>query len=899
MDFKQTLITPKTEFDMKANLAQKEPLIQAQWLEKKVYQKRLEKNKSKPKKILHDGPPYANGNIHVGHSVNKILKDIIVRFWLSQGFYSEYIPGWDTHGLPIEHAISVKTENYNSLSVQQKRDLCLQFAKEQIAIQKNQFSKLGLATDFSKCYYTFEPEFEARQLNVFKKMVSKGLIFQDLKPIYWSSSSKSALADAEVEYRNIKAPSVFVSFDVVSENHATISKGTKLLIWTTTPWTIPSNQAICVNPNFTYVLVDVANQKFVVEQSLLEKVAGIIGWVEYKVIKTISGPELENLKYQHPLYPQRICPVLLGNHVTNDDGSGLVHTAPGFGMDDFLVCKKYGIKELLVPIDDAGCFDTSLNDSELAGKFYLDANKDIGMRLEKLGHLHSLKFIEHTEAHDWRTKKPVMYRATKQWFVNLEKIHKDIREALKNVEFQSEIYRKRIADMVTSRPEWCISRQRVWGIPIPIIYDENNDPIMDSQLIQNIINLLSKHGINAWFDKPASFFLTKKYDQNKKYTKEQDIMDVWFDSGSSWNVLERNGLGHRAHMYLEGNDQYRGWFNSSLICSVIVNNVAPYKQLVSHGFTLDEKGLKMSKSVGNVIDPLAICQEYGADVLRLWVCSIYYNDDHRIGKNILSQVVETYRKIRNTLFRFILSNLNDFDFKPINEYELSLADHLVIHRVNVTLDKIDEAFEKYDFLNVVRLMNKQVIELSTWYFELIKDSLYCNPKDNVSRKAIQATLNYIFEHFLIRLAPILPHTCEEAYSFYQAPKKLESVLLCDYPSKIKMLSSVNLDQLWKDFSALKDEVFAKTELARNQKIFQKNNEAKVVLSKKYETLKPFLFRRLKTWLNVAEVELSNQNDILVTKSEFKRCDRCWTHYSDSEFANDKICKRCHNVIKAL
>lgn len=896
MDFKQTLIIPKTNFEMKANLNIKEPEIQKEWQIKQIYQKRLKQNKHHQKKILHDGPPYANGSIHVGHAVNKILKDIIVRLWLNQGYYSPFIPGWDTHGLPIEHTVSNQVTNFKQLSVKEQRNLCLEFAKKQINNQKEQFQKLGLFSDFQTCYYTYEPAFEKKQFEVFKKMIMKGLVFRDLKPVYWSWSSKSALADAEVEYQTTKAPSIFVSFDVVSKNHGLVPENTKLLIWTTTPWTIPSNQAISVNPKFSYVLIKVNDQLYVVEAKLLPNVAEMIGWKQYEIIKTFMGNELEHLQYKHSLYPTRICKVLLGDHVTNDNGTGLVHTAPGFGLEDFLVCKRYGIKELLVPINEEGCFDSSLNDDSLTGKFYLDANKDIGMRLEKTGHLHALKFIVHTEPHDWRTKKPVIYRATKQWFVNLRKIHRDIRGALKEVTFQNDLFRKRITDMVTNRFEWCISRQRVWGLPIPIIYDENNNPLFDPKLIQHIINLLEKHGVNAWFEKPAAFFLTEKYDPSKNYTKEKDIMDVWFDSGSSWNVLEREHLHYPAQLYLEGNDQYRGWFNSSLICGVIAHNAAPFKQLISHGFTLDEKGLKMSKSVGNVIEPLTVCNQYGTDILRLWVCSIYYNDDHRIGKNILDQVVELYRKLRNTLFRFILSNLNDFDFHALSSYQLSVADYLVIHRVNETLQKVDDYFDKFDFLNAVRVMNKQVIELSTWYYELIKDSLYCDTKNNPKRKAIQATLNYIFEHFLFRLSPILVHTCEEAYTHYHSPQKAESVFLTNQPVIWAPLSSVDLSQLWSTFNEIKDDVFLKTEQARNQKIFNKNNEAKVILAKKYQTTPKFLIRRLKAWLNVAEVFLGDKNETEVFKSEFKRCERCWTHYGPDGFAADLICQRCDDVI---
>lgn len=899
MDYKNTLNFPETKFEMKANLNQKEADIQTLWLKNNIYQKILKKNHLNKKKTLHDGPPYANGNLHVGHALNKILKDMVIRNWLLNGYYSFYIPGWDTHGLPIEHAVSKQISNFSELSTSEKRQKCLSYAKEQIANQKQQFQKFGLVTDFKTCYYTFENYYEINQLNIFKTMVQKNLIYQDFKPIYWSWSSKSALADAEVEYKDVKTPSIYVSFDVVDSKNKSLPLKTKLLIWTTTPWTIPSNQAICVNANFTYVLVKINNLNFVVSKECLVRVVENLKWTNYEIVKEIKGKELSGINYAHPMYKDRKGVVLLGDHVTNQDGSGLVHSAPGFGLDDYYICKQAGIKKLLVPIDDAGCFTNELNDPLLVNKFYLDANKIIGELLEKSGHMHCLKFIVHSEAHDWRTKQPVIYRATKQWFINLKKINKNLKDSINSVHYQSNFYKQWMHNMVSTRSEWCISRQRVWGMPIPIIFDDKNNPIMDLDLIQNIIDLIGKHGTNIWFEKPAEFFLTQKYlKTKKKYHKEKDIMDVWFDSGSSFNVLDHYNLGLQADIYLEGNDQYRGWFNSSIICSTIKNNLSPYKELLSHGFTLDESGHKMSKSLGNVIDPLEICNKYGADILRLWVSSVNYSEDHRIGEKILSQVIEQYRKIRNTLFRFILANLNDFDYQDFLSYKYSLADYIIINEVNNNLRLIDKAFEKYDYLNVLKLVIKQLNDLSSWYFELIKDSLYCDKDNHTKRRAIQSVLNYIFLNYLTRLSVILPHTAEEAYSFYGASNKAESIFLVDLPVIYSVKSKVDLTEIFSQFLKIKDFVYVQTEVLRNQKIINKNNEVSVVLPRSYKKIKSYLFNNLKQWLNVAEIKIADIDNAIFKKTNFKRCERCWTHYEDKEFFDSNLCKRCNQSLNS-
>ncbi|WP_033159699.1 isoleucine--tRNA ligase [Mycoplasmoides alvi] len=901
MDYKNTLNVPKTSFEMKANLSQKEKLIQNRWLEIKLYNQVLDVFKNREWKTLHDGPPYANGNLHVGHALNKILKDFIVRSWFLYGYKSLYIPGWDTHGLPIEYAVSQKTKNYNELSIEEKRKLCLNYAKEQVENQKNQFLRFGLLTNFDKCYQTYDPEYEIDQLNTFLVMVKKDLIYQDFKPIYWSWSSQSALADAEVEYADVKALSIYVSFDVVESSNPKIKPFTKLLVWTTTPWTIPANQAICANEKLKYVLVKIDNLNFILAESCLNNIAKNLNWTNYEILNYFTGFDLLNTKYIHPLYKDQINTVILSDHVKNDDGSGLVHCAPGFGIDDYIACKKNNINELIVHINDFGKIDANFHDERLRNIFYLDANKLICDFLKSTNNLHLCAEFVHSEAHDWRTKKPVIYRATKQWFINIQKISSELTKSVNSVNFQDEQDHQRLLNMVTKRTDWCISRQRVWGVPIPIIFNSKKEPIMDLELIENIIKKIQKHGVNSWFNNPVEFFLTTKYiNDGESYYKETDIMDVWIDSGVSFNVLNKYELGQQADLYLEGIDQYRGWFNSSIICSTIQNNISPYKELFSHGITLDENGRKMSKSIGNVIDPIKICNQYGADILRLWVCFIDYNDDNRIGDKILLQVAEQYRKIRNTLFRYPLSNIGtDFDFKPFHMYNYSLADKIILFKVNENLKQIDSLFKLYKFQHALRIINKQIIDLSSWYFDLIKDSLYCDALNSENRKAIQSILNYIFNHYLMRLSIILPHTCEEAYFHYNLPNKKSSIFLTELP-KFNNLDSDNLDlnKIYDDFMKIKDLVYVEIENLRRDKVINKSNEVSVILPKKMINENVLWFPFLKQWLNVAEVHVKNDIDkIILEKTNLLRCERCWTHYKSEYFATSDLCKRCFEVIK--
>ncbi len=893
-DFKATLNMPNTSFDMKAKLNIKEPAVQAKWIEDKIYTKLLNKTSGNEQFTLHDGPPYANGDIHVGHALNKIVKDIIVRQKLMKGYYSLFIPGWDTHGLPIENALSKKMKGkFNELSVAERRNKCKAFALEQVNKQEVQFKRLGLVADFDDVYLTLNKSYEIDQLKVFQKMLDMKLIFQALKPVYWSWSSQTALAEAEIEYGMVSSPSIYVAINLPTNK--ILNAKTRLIIWTTTPWTLPSNLAIAVHPQFKYIEIEADGNLYLIAESRLEGLTQELEWKNVKIIQTIIGKELEHIVYHHPLYKKQ-CKVILADYVTDDSGTGLVHNAPGFGIDDYLACKKYGI-DVFCPIDNLGKFTEEVDDPELDGMFYEKANKIIGERLDKNQQLLKLKFIKHSVAHDWRTKKPVMYRATKQWFVNIDKLHPQIMKTLAEDVTSPHLKTvERMKEMITNRKEWCISRQRVWGVPIPIIYDANSNPIYDPELINSIITTLDSEGINAWFSQPVEHFLPPKYLDQKGLYKEQDIMDVWFDSGTSHNILAHHDLKYPADIYFEGSDQFRGWFNSSLITGVIMHNKAPYKQLLKHGFVLDEKGLKMSKSVGNVIDPLKICNQYGADVLRLWVANSDFSEDLRIGDGIIKQNAEIYRRIRNTLFRYPLSNIDDFD--PIKNYQTKLAfeDEYIMSLIKDNLIKINQAYDKYQYTDIIKSVNQLTLDFSNWYFAIIKDTLYCNAKDDLRRRQIQTVLYNIVNYYMVALAPIMPHTCEEVYKSLKKAIKEPSVML----EKWYDISNIKVDShaaIFKRFFEIKNDVYVILEKMRKEQIIKENNEVSIVLEleKKLEIDDV----TLAIFLKVAQVKtkIGKKFKIHAEKKVLNKCPRCWNYYESSNIGDDILCERCQAVIK--
>ena len=671
MEYKDTLQMLNTPFEMRGNLPTKEPNILKEWEDDNHYEKILEKNKDKKPFILHDGPPYANGNLHAGTAMNRIIKDIIVRSHASEGYYTPFFPGWDTHGLPIENAIQKLGVNRKEVTPEEFRNKCEEYARSQIAQQMETEKRLGQVADYEHPYITLNKEFEARQIRAFAKMALDGMIFQGLKPIYWSPYQETAIADSEIVYFDKTDKSIFVAFNV-ADSKGIVDEDTRFVIWTTTPWTMPANLAICLHPDFEYALVQTEKGKLLflntLKDRLLEKF-GLTG----ETLKTFRGSELEGITCVHPLYPERTSLVILGNHVTDEDGTGCVHTAPGHGAEDFFVGLKYNLPAFC-PVDEKGNL-TKEAGTELEGKFVLDANEDVIKMLNERSALMGVEEITHSYPHDDRLKKPVIFRATVQWFASIEKIKDQLLAAVKDVNWLNSFGEVRLTNMIRDRKDWCISRQRLWGVPIPIIYNEDKSPIIEKEVFDHIADLFEKYGSNVWFDSEPKDLLPEGYTNpkspNGNFTKEKDIMDVWFDSGSSWNELIARGDNYPCDLYFEGSDQYRGWFNSSLIVSVANHGTAPYKSVLSHGYVCDSKGEAMHKSVGNVVNPLDIIKQYGADILRLWAATSDFKADMRIGDSNMKQVSDQYRKIRNTI-RFMLgyTNKNDFDYvNDLIEYQ--------------------------------------------------------------------------------------------------------------------------------------------------------------------------------------------------------------------------------------
>ncbi len=899
MNYKETLLMPETSFQMRGNLPENEKLQREKWEEMDLYNKVREKNKGKTPFILHDGPPYANGNIHIGHAMNKILKDFVNRYKMMSGYDMIYIPGWDTHGLPIEQAVTNSGVDRKSMSKADFRALCEKYAYEQIEKQMQGFKELNVLADWEHPYITLQKEMEARQIEVFAEMAKKGLIFKGLKPVYWSPSSESALAEAEIEYHDRKDSSIYVAFPVV-EGNDTVNVGDNLVIWTTTPWTLPCNTGIAISDKFDYAKVLVNDKYYIVANELLEDLAKEFGWENYEVVNVFTGDKFAGVKYKH-VFMDRVAPVVDGFHVTLDAGTGLVHIAPMYGADDFIIGKEYNL-EMINGIDDQGVLNEL--SGPFNGLFFEDANKAVTVKLDELGVLLKLKFITHSYPHDWRTKKPIIFRATKQWFCSIDKIRDDLLKELENnVKFHTEWGKKRLYNMIHDRGDWCISRQRVWGVPIPIFYNEDGSEIVDYDVMMHVADLFRKYGSNVWFEKEAKDLLPEGYTNpaspNGNFTKEEDIMDVWFDSGSTWNgVLIEQGLPYPSDMYLEGSDQYRGWFNSSLICGVAVTGKAPYKELVSHGFTLDGKGNKMSKSLGNVIVPADMVRLHGSDILRLWVASTDYTEDVRISDDLIKQVKESYRKIRNT-YKFMLGNLKDFDYtKDSIKYEdMPYYDKYMMNELNKFTKNVLEEYNNYNFQNVYKLVNNFVsFTLSNFYLDFTKDILYIEKADSLVRRSVQTVLYNILNNEVKLLAPILPYTSEEVYSLL--PHTEESVHLTDMPEVVTYSDSTEVEELFNLFFELKDKVNKKLEEARNDKLIGSALEAvvKINLDEKYNEVKEKLGSYLHQLFIVSKVEYTTDGEeVVVEKSTGEKCNRCWNYV---DHLNGDICDRCHNIINS-
>ncbi|HAM82172.1 isoleucine--tRNA ligase [Ornithinibacillus bavariensis] len=913
MDYKETLLMPKTEFPMRGNLPNKEPERQEKWEESHLYEKSLQRTKGRPLFILHDGPPYANGDIHIGHAMNKILKDFITRYKSMSGYHAPYIPGWDTHGLPIETALTKnKKVDRKKLSVAEFRQLCAEYAMGQIDNQRIQFKQLGVRGDWDNPYITLTKDYEAEQIKVFGEMAKKGYIYKGLKPVYWSPSSESALAEAEIEYYDKRSASIYVAFEV-QDGKGVLDMGDKIIIWTTTPWTIPANLGISVHPEFNYVVVEVKGDKFVVAEDLLEPVSQELEWENPTVVKTFKGKAIDRVIAKHPFYDRESL-VMLGEHVTTDAGTGCVHTAPGHGEDDFYVSKGYGI-EAFCPVDEKGVFTSEAPGFE--GMFYDDANKAITEKLEEVGALLKLTFITHSYPHDWRTKKPTIFRATAQWFASIKDFRENILEEIKQVKWYPSWGETRLYNMVRDREDWCISRQRAWGVPIPVFYGEDGTAIITDETIEHVANLFAEFGSNVWFEREAKDLLpegfTSEHSPNGIFTKETDIMDVWFDSGSSHAgvLLRREDHRRPADVYIEGSDQYRGWFNSSLSTAVAVTGKAPYKTIISHGFTLDGNGRKMSKSLGNVIVPSKVLKQLGADILRLWVASVDYQADVRISDDILKQTSEAYRKIRNT-FRFMLANLADFNPNTdrVPEAQMEEVDRFMLHRLQELVKEVRESYERYEFSPVFhRIHNFCADDLSSFYLDFAKDILYIEAADNHRRRSIQTGYYEILTTLVQLLTPIIPHTADEVWEYIPGVQS-ESPQLTDIPEQRVIEGFKGLEDKWNHFMAIRDDVLKALEEARNEKVIGKSLEAKITLIPKDNNTSEVLasIEHLHQFLIVSEADVVEHNenataykfvDVLVEKHPAEKCERCWVA-SDTVGQNEKhptLCSRCADVVE--
>lgn len=909
-DYSKTLQLPKTSFPMRGNLPNKEPERQQSWRENKIYQQVLQKRQGAPKFILHDGPPYANGDLHIGHALNKILKDFIVRYKSLAGFDAPYIPGWDTHGLPIEHAIVTKKKvDRRSVDIPTFRELCKDYALSFVERQKAQFERLGVRGDWEDPYITLKPEYEAEQIRLFGDMMEKGHIYRGKKAIYWSPSSESALAEAEIEYHDKRSASIYVAFPVV-ENKDILPANSEVVIWTTTPWTIPANLAIALNENFSYSLVEAGERKLVLATDLVSSVMEIIGVEDYLIVNSWKGKELEGVVCRHPFYDRK-SPLVFGEHVTLDAGTGCVHTAPGHGEEDFWIGQKYGLN-VLSPVDGKGKFTEEAPGFE--GIYYEDGNKKVTEKLEEVGALLKLTFITHSYPHDWRTKKPIIYRATEQWFASIDGFREEMLEQIKQVKWTPEWGEVRLSNMIADRGDWCISRQRVWGVPLPIFYcTECNHAHVNAETIEFIADLFAKEGSNAWYKKDAAELMPA--DQvceecgNREFVKETDTMDVWFDSGSSHRAVLRNReeTVWPADLYLEGSDQYRGWFNSSLSTAVATTGQAPYKAVLSHGFTLDGEGRKMSKSLGNTIDPAKVTKQYGADILRLWVASSDYQADFRVSDEILKQIAEVYRKLRNT-FRFLLGNLADFNPATgrVSLDQMNELEKYVLIKLQGLVERVTKSYENYDFNQVYTNIHQFcTVFLSQFYLDVRKDRLYVEAPNAIARRATQTVLHELLVTLVKLLAPIIPHTTDEVWE-YVAGEKETNVQLTDFPVVQEDKLDTALEKKWDQFLTLRDIVLKALEEARAAKTIGNSLGAKVDIIPGFEAATLLnQIPELKDLFIVSEVEIhpvSGDIEILqveVAAASGEKCERCWV-ISPSVGENEHhptLCDRCAPIVE--
>jgi len=927
MNYKDTLNLPQTQFPMKGNLTQREPQWAQDWDKENRYGKILESHKGAPKYILHDGPPYANGDIHMGHAFNKILKDIIVKFKTLQGYYVPYVPGWDCHGLPVEHALfKALGKTKDQVDQVEFRKKAHDYALKYVALQRDQFKRLGIFSDWENPYLTLNHDYEAEIIRSFIGLYRKGYIYKGLKPIYWCFDCETALAEAEVEYDEHESPSIYVAFpiengmDKIFPNQNDVSA----LIWTTTPWTLPANLALSVHPTAEYVLVDTGEKKYLLAKDLVDQVFEKVGWKKREILGKCQGKDLEGLETLHP-FNDRQSKFLLGEHVTLDTGTGIVHTAPGHGQEDYEIGLKYKL-DVYSPVDHKGCFDKTVPLFE--GQNVFKANGPIIELLIKVGALVFQEKVSHSYPHCWRCKNPLIFRATHQWFASMEKhdLRKKTLKEIKKVKWVPKIAENRIGAMVQGRPDWCLSRQRLWGVPIPIFScSECQEVLLTEEIGKRIVEVIRQHGSNSWFTSPIETFIsngtTCSQCGSQKFEKENDIIDVWFDSGVSHQAVlrQREELQYPADLYLEGSDQHRGWFQSALLTAVGLEGSAPYKQVLTHGFVLDGEGKKMSKSLGNVISPKDAMKKYGADILRLWVSSVDYTTDVRISNEILDQNAEAYRKIRNT-FKFLLGNLFDYDPEKdkVPMEELHELDRWALSNVATLCEDVTRLFDEHEFCKGYRALHQFcTVTMSAFYFDILKDRLYTFGKKSIERRSSQTVLAEIL-NILVRLfAPILVFTTDEVLkSFPEALKQKGGVHEAEWPKVPKSWLDPKLNQRWLDFFNIREAVLVCLEEARKSKLIGNALEAKVVLyspEPKWQSLLKKQESFFSTLFIVSAVALSDKKlegmreskngmfHTLVERAPGEKCGRCWKFRTSvgAVAEHPTLCQECEAVVESI
>ncbi len=916
-DYGKTLNLPSTEFPMRGNLTENEPKTEKEVFENDLYEKMLKKNEGHKTYVLHDGPPYANGEIHMGHALNKVLKDTVNRFKSLQGYQTIYIPGYDTHGLPTEKkAIQALGINRDEVSVSKFRDTCKDFALGYVEKQTEGFKRLGVLGDWKHPYITLQPELEARQIGIFAEMYKKGYIYKGLKPVYWCTDCETALAEAEIEYQDCDTMSIYVKFPV-QDGKGVLDNDTFIVIWTTTPWTLPGNTGITVGGEYEYSVVDTGKEKLVMATSLVDEVMNLAGIKEYKTIKTVNGTDLEGVLCKHP-FLDRTSKVVLGSDdtvaVELDTGTGAVHTAPSYGKEDYLCGIKNGL-DIIVTVDGKG-YQTE-GAGPFAGMFYAKSNDAIIDWLEENGYLLRKEKINHSYPHCWRCKNPIIFRATDQWFASVNAFKDETLKAIKDVKWTPAWGEERISSMVKDRNDWCISRQRTWGVPIPIFYcKECGKEYATDESFKKVSQIFREKGSNAWFDLDEKELMPEgAVCENcgcHEFKKETDIMDVWFDSGTTYEgVLVERGLPFPADLYLEGHDQYRGWFQSSILTSVATKGVAPYKAILTHGWVVDAQGMKMSKSLGNGISPQEIIKEYGADILRLWVLSSDFKSDVSISRDILKQISEAYRKIRNTA-RYILGNTSDFDPDNKVEYkDMEEIDKWALSRLNKLVKDCTENYENFNFHLVYHDVNQFcVTDMSNFYLDIIKDRLYTSKKDAKERRSAQTAMYIILDALVKIVAPMICFTAEEIWKYMPHTKneQVESVMLSDWPEVVAEYDNKELEQKWNHILELKELVAKELEVARAEKVIGHSLNAKVTLfanDKEYEFLKEN--KELLTTifivsaLEIKENERKDENKIgvKVEVAEGEKCERCWKYSTEvgKDAEHPTLCHRCAEAIK--